>query len=205
MRKRTYYLFKEILPNFLLSILFILLFDVLNYKVEVVKSIYVLYFALLFTGLNYIMSNIINLIQVRVFKKMSITDILYNKGNRILYLFLLFKIINITITLVLFYFVGRYFSKYIVISSFFISLLIGFIIEILKIILNKVFKFDKIIMLGTNQKEINKEVDNLLDEIIKYEDDNLNEEDKKKKISNDLEKIIKKINSPKENDDQEDQ
>jgi hypothetical protein len=50
MNKKTYYLFKEIIPNFLLSILFILLFDVLNYDVEITKSIYVIYFAGLFTS-----------------------------------------------------------------------------------------------------------------------------------------------------------
>ena len=50
MNKKVYSLFKETIPNFLLSILLILLFDVFNYKVEVFKSIYVIYFAIWFYG-----------------------------------------------------------------------------------------------------------------------------------------------------------
>ena len=93
MKKKVYSLFKETIPNFLLSILLILLFDVFNYKVEVFKSIYVIYFAIWFTLLTGFLNGIVNFIQIIQVRKISISDIITNKSNKVIKFLLFFKII----------------------------------------------------------------------------------------------------------------
>ena len=49
MKKANYLLLKYLIPDFLLTVLFILLFSVLNFNIEIIKSSYVLLFSLIHT------------------------------------------------------------------------------------------------------------------------------------------------------------
>ena len=136
MNKKVYSLFKETIPNFLLSILLILLFDVFNYKVEVFKSIYVIYFAIWFTLLTGFLNGIVNFIQIIQVRKISISDIITNKSNKVIKFLLFFKILKMISTIIAFSIISSLYKEKIFINNIFIAILIGFIIEILKIILN---------------------------------------------------------------------
>lgn len=172
MKKRTYFLFKEIIPNFLLSIFFILLFDVLNFGVEIAHSKYVFFVSLYFTFFIYFVFNIINIFQVRMFKKYSIQDILYDKKNKVLISLLMFKLLNIISSIGIYLLVSIRYSENIVYQSLLIPLIIGFCIEIIKIVLNRVFKFDKIITLNQSSEELDEKIENMLKDMM---DDNPND------------------------------
>ena len=172
MKKRTYFLFKEIIPNFLLSIFFILLFDVLNFGVEIAHSKYVIFVSFYFTLFIYFVFNIINIFQVRMFKKYSIQDILYDKKNKVLISLLTFKLLNIISSIGIYLLASIRYSENIVYQSLLIPLIIGFCIEIIKIVLNRVFKFDKIITLNQSSEELDEKIENMLKDMM---DDNPND------------------------------
>jgi len=172
MKKIIYFLFKEIIPNFLLSIFFILLFDVLNFGVEIAHSKYVFFVSLYFTFFIYFVFNIINIFQVRMFKKYSIQDILYDKKNKVLISLLTFKLLNIISSIGIYLLASIRYSENIVYQSLLIPLIIGFCIEIIKIVLNRVFKFDKIITLNQSQEELNEKIEDMLKDMM---DDNPND------------------------------
>ena len=205
MNKKVYSLFKETIPNFLLSILLILLFDVFNYKVEVFKSIYVIYFAIWFTLLTGFLNGIVNFIQILKVRKISISDIITNKSNKVIKFLLFFKILKMISTIIAFSIISLLYKETIFINNIFIAILIGFIIEILKIILNIIFRFDKIITLNTDSSPINEKLDDLIEDILKEEDKNkrINLNEKNKKGSQDFDKLTKRTTDPIEKDEEE--
>ena len=83
--------------------------------------------------------------------------------------------------------------------------MIGFIIEILKIILNIIFRFDKIITLNTDSSPIDEKLDDLIEDILKEEDKNkrINLNEKNKKGSQDFDKLTKRTPDPIEKDEEE--
>jgi len=204
MKKRTYYIFKEILPNFLLSILFILLFDVLNFKVEITNSTYVFYFSIFYTLSLYIFNGIISVIQFSWIKKISISDLIYNKDWNLFHFFIIFKLIKILFSISIFYLWSVYYNERIIMTAFYIPIIIGISIEILKLLLNKVLKFDKIIMQSFDQKEIDEELDNLINSIIQNVDFQKEEKkEKSNKSKTSIEKIMKRTHDPIEKDEDE--
>lgn len=205
MNKKVYSLFKETIPNFLLSILLILLFDVFNYKVEVFKSIYVIYFAIWFTLLTGFLNGIVNFIQIIQVRKISISDIITNKSNKVIKFLLFFKILKMISTIIAFSIISSLYNEKIFINNIFIAILIGFIIEILKIILNIIFRFDKIITLNTDSSPIDEKLDDLIEDILKEEDKNkrINLNEKNKKGSQDFDKLTKRTPDPIEKDEEE--
>lgn len=205
MNKKTYYLFKEILPNFLLTILFILLFDVLNYKTDITNSKYVIYFAFLFTLLNYILNIIINIFQVKRISRISISEFILNESHKILYILFFFKLIKMLTTILLFILISLYYNENIVFDSIFIPISIGFVLEILKIILNNIFKFDKIIMLNENRTEFKEDLDELIEDLLKEEDmtKKIHSQEKQRKTSANLEKFMKQTHDPIEKEEDE--
>lgn len=205
MNKKVYSLFKETIPNFLLSILLILLFDVFNYKVEVFKSIYVIYFAIWFTLLTGFLNGIVNFIQIIQVRKISISDIITNKSNKVIKFLLFFKILKMISTIIAFSIISSLYKEKIFINNIFIAILIGFIIEILKIILNIIFRFDKIITLNTDSSPIDEKLDDLIEDILKEEDKNkrINLNEKNKKGSQDFDKLTKRTPDPIEKDEEE--
>lgn len=205
MNKKVYSLFKETIPNFLLSILLILLFDVFNYKVEVFKSIYVIYFAIWFTLLTGFLNGIVNFIQILKVRKISISDIITNKSNKVIKFLLFFKILKMISTIIAFSIISSLYKEKIFINNIFIAILIGFIIEILKIILNIIFRFDKIITLNTDSSPIDEKLDDLIEDILKEEDKNkrINLNEKNKKGAQDFDKLTKRTPDPIEKDEEE--
>ena len=205
MNKKVYSLFKETIPNFLLSILLILLFDVFNYKVEVFKSIYVIYFAIWFTLLTGFLNGIVNFIQIIQVRKISISDIITNKSNKVIKFLLFFKILKMISTIIAFSIISSLYKEKIFINNIFIAILIGFIIEILKIILNIIFRFDKIITLNTDSSPIDEKLDDLIEDILKEEDKNkrINLNEKNKKGAQDFDKLTKRTPDPIEKDEEE--
>lgn len=205
MNKKVYSLFKETIPNFLLSILLILLFDVFNYKVEVFKSIYLIYFAIWFTLLTGFLNGIVNFIQIIQVRKISISDIITNKSNKVIKFLLFFKILKMISTIIAFSIISSLYNEKIFINNIFIAILIGFIIEILKIILNIIFRFDKIITLNTDSSPIDEKLDDLIEDILKEEDKNkrINLNEKNKKGSQDFDKLTKRTPDPIEKDEEE--
>lgn len=205
MNKKVYSLFKETIPNFLLSILLILLFDVFNYKVEVFKSIYVIYFAIWFTLLTGFLNGIVNFIQILKVRKISISDIITNKSNKVIKFLLFFKILKMISTIIAFSIISSLYKETIFINNIFIAILIGFIIEILKIILNIIFRFDKIITLNTDSSPIDEKLDDLIEDILKEEDKNkrINLNEKNKKGAQDFDKLTKRTPDPIEKDEEE--
>ena len=205
MNKKVYSLFKETIPNFLLSILLILLFDVFNYKVEVFKSIYVIYFAIWFTLLTGFLNGIVNFIQILKVRKISISDIITNKSNKVIKFLLFFKILKMISTIIAFSIISSLYNEKIFINNIFIAILIGFIIEILKIILNIIFRFDKIITLNTDSSPIDEKLDDLIEDILKEEDKNkrINLNEKNKKGAQDFDKLTKRTPDPIEKDEEE--
>lgn len=205
MNKKAYYLFKEILPNFLLTILFILLFDVLNYRTDITNSKYVIYFAFFFTLFNYLINLIINVFQVKRISRIPISEVILNESHKILYIFFVFKLIKMLTTISLFALLSMYYKENIVFESIFTPILIGSIIEILKIILNNIFKFDKIIMLNENRKEFKDDLDELIEDLLKEEDmtKKIHSQEKQRKTSANLEKFMKQTHDPIEKEEDE--
>ena len=203
--KKIYYLYKEILPNFLFSILFILLFDVLNYNLDITNSRYVIYYALLFTILNYILTFIVSIFELRKIRTIPISEVILKDSNKLVLIFLSFKIIKVLVTISSFVLIGLYYDEYIVFNTLFIPIIIGFIIEILKIILNIIFKFDKIIMLNEDRSEFNEDLEELIENILKEEDvtNKLHSQEKTRKTSADLEKVMKQTPDPIEKEEEE--
>ena len=201
MQKTTYYLLKVILPDLLFTILLILLFDILNFNVEIIESKYVILFALSFTVLNYISKRMFDLIQIHYMKKISLTEML--KNNKMMIVFPIISILLNIFSIIYFVFCSMIYSEHIMFSDIYITLIIAISVVILKIILNKVMNFDRIIINSGLQKDIDEKYNTMLEEILNEEEINKIEDPKEKdeEIKRRLEEVFKQILEEKKDDD----
>lgn len=198
MRRQLYYLYKVILSDFLFSMLFILLFSLLNFNVEVFNSFYVLLFGATFAILDYFFVFANDFIQSRIIKRMSYKQIIVDDKNEFLKTILLFKLVSFGLMILALFITSKLFFKFIIIKNFFIILLLVVIISFLRIVLNKIVKFDTILF-STKQKDIQKKLDKLLEELNKRENEDEDSQINHETLHEEIQKIINDL----EKDDEE--
>ena len=205
MKKSTYYFFKIILPDFLLTILFLLLFDILNFKIDIINSSFVWKFAITFTFFDYVINELLNYIQLLTIKKMSVSDILFTKKNKVMYYLLFFKIIGFLISIGLLYITSVIYNNFIVFEKIYIYFVFALILAITKLLLNQVINLEKMIM-GTSQKELDKNMEDLFQKMMDSDELNnsLTDEEKEEKINKGIEELIEKISKNKNPEDRDD-
>ena len=193
MRKETYYLFKVVLPDLLLSIMFILLFNIIGFKVNIIDSKYVIFFALVFTFIDYTVRRLFDLYQISILKKIPLQDVLNSK--KLVYLLPILLVLSNLLSIGAIYISKLLFSEYIIFEAFYSWLILALLIIIFKIVLNKLFNFDKI-MLNTNiQKNIDDKYSDLINNVLNEEEINKIEDpkEKEKEISKRLEEIFNQM------------
>ena len=209
MRKRTYYLFKVILPDLLLTIMFILLLNVLGLSVNIIDSKYVIFFALVFTSIDYIIKRLFDLYQISVLKKITLQDMLSSK--KIMYMVSFLVVLTNLFTIGAIYITKLLFNKFIVFEVFYAWLSLALLIIVFKIVLNKLFNFDKILLNTNIQKDIDDKYSNLIDNILNEEEISKIEDpkEKEKEVAKRLEEIFSQMikdknkNKEKEENDEE--
>ena len=193
MRKQMYYFLKVILSDFLFSMLFILLFSLLNFKVEIFNRAYVILFGFIFCMLDYIFIRILDFIQAKIVRKMTYKQILVDKPDAFIKILLTFKLISLGLMIVSLFISKWFVLGFIDIKNGYIIVIISIIIGILRIVLNKLLKFDTI-LINANQQKVQEKLDKMLEEINKKSLDEsngqkLNEEE----FREELQKIIKEL------------
>ena len=193
MRKQIYYFYKVILSDFLFSMLFILLFSLLNFKVEIFNRAYVILFGFIFCMLDYIFIRILDFIQAKIVRKMTYKQILVDKPDAFIKILLTFKLISLGLMIVSLFISKWFVLGFIDIKNAYIIVIISIIIGILRIVLNKLLKFDTI-LINANQQKVQEKLDKMLEEINKKSLDEsngqkLNEEE----FREELQKIIKEL------------
>ena len=193
MRKQMYYFLKVILSDFLFSMLFILLFSLLNFKVEIFNRAYVILFGFIFCMLDYIFIRILDFIQAKIVRKMTYKQILVDKPDAFIKILLTFKLISLGLMIVSLFISKWFVLGFIDIKNGYIIVIISIIIGILRILLNKLLKFDTI-LINANQQKVQEKLDKMLEEINKKSLDEsngqkLNEEE----FREELQKIIKEL------------
>lgn len=160
--REKWYLFKSILPDTLLLILFILSFGLLGFNVVINSSFPIIIMALIFSDLNLLITKKVDSFQSKYIFKKTFKEGKIKSDFQLLTVIGIFKIIRITLNSLLIWLIHLFFIRSIEINAFYIYLIIGAGIEILKTLLNLVFKFDKIIY------EAN--LNNMRDELVKMSD-----------------------------------
>ena len=160
--REKWYLFKSILPDTLLLILFILSFGLLGFNVVINSSFPIIIMALIFSDLNLLITKKVDSIQSKYIFKKTFKEGKIKSDIQLLTVIGIFKIIRITLNSLLIWLIHLFFIRSIEINAFYIYIIIGAGIEILKTLLNLVFKFDKIIY------EAN--LNNMRDELVKMSD-----------------------------------
>ena len=193
MRKQMYYFLKVILSDFLFSMLLILLFSLLNFKVEIFNRAYVILFGFIFCILDYIFIRILDFIQAKIVRKMTYKQILVDKPDAFIKILLTFKLISLGLMIVSLFISKWFVLGFIDIKNGYIIVIISIIIGILRIVLNKLLKFDTI-LINANQQKVQEKLDKMLEEINKKSLDEsngqkLNEEE----FREELQKIIKEL------------
>lgn len=207
MRKETYYFFKVVLPDFLLTIMFILLLNVLGLGVNIINSIYVIFFALVFTLIDYLIKRLFDLYQISVLKKIPLQDVLNSKKT--MYLLSVLIVLSNAMTIGAIYITKLFFNEFIVFEVFYAWLSLALLIIVFKMVLNKLFNFDKILLNTNIQKDIDDKYSDMLnsilneDEIKKIEDPKEREEEISKRLEEIFTQMIRDKNKDKEEKDDE--
>ena len=207
MRKETYYFFKVVLPDFLLTIMFILLLNILGLGVNIINSIYVVFFALVFTLIDYLIKRLFDLYQISILKKIPLQDVLSSKKT--MYLLSIFIVLSNAMTIGAIYIAKLLFNEFIVFEVFYAWLSLALLIIVFKMVLNKLFNFDKILLNTNIQKDIDDKYSDMLnsilneDEIKKIEDPKEREEEISKRLEEIFTQMMKDKNKDKEEKDDE--
>ena len=193
MRKQMYYFLKVILSDFLFSMLFILLFSLLNFKVEIFNRAYVILFGFIFCILDYIFIRILDFIQAKIVRKMTYKQILVDKPDAFIKILLSFKLISLGLMIVSLFISKWFVLGFINIKNGYIIIIISIIIGILRILLNKLLKFDTI-LINANQQKVQEKLDKMLEEINKKSLDESNDQKlSEEEFREELQKIIKEL------------
>ena len=193
MRKQIYYFYKVILSDFLFSKLFILLFSLLNFKVEIFNRAYVILFGFIFCMLDYIFIRILDFIQAKIVRKMTYKQILVDKPDAFIKILLSFKLISLGLMIVSLFISKWFVLGFIDIKNGYIIVIISIIIGILRILLNKLLKFDTI-LINANQQKVQEKLDKMLEEINKKSLDESNDQKlSEEEFREELQKIIKEL------------
>ena len=193
MRKQMYYFLKVILSDFLFSMLFILLFSLLNFKVEIFNRAYVILFGFIFCMLDYIFIRILDFIQAKIVRKMTYKQILVDKPDAFIKILLSFKLISLGLMIVSLFISKWFVLGFINIKNGYIIIIISIIIGILRILLNKLLKFDTI-LINANQQKVQEKLDKMLEEINKKSLDESNDQKlSEEEFREELQKIIKEL------------
>lgn len=143
--REKWYLFKSILPDTLLLILFILSFGLLEFNVIIHTSFPVIIFGLIYSDLNLVITKKIDSYQSKYIFNKTFKEGKIKSDRQLVFVIGFFKLIRIIISSSLIWVIHLLFSRSIEIKTIYMYLIIGAGIEILKTLLNLVFKFDKII------------------------------------------------------------
>ena len=160
--REKWYLFKSILPDTLLLILFILSFGLLGFNVVINNSFPIIIMAFIFSDLNLLITKKVDTTQSKYIFKKTFKEGKIKSDFQLLIVIGFFKIIRIILNFLLIWLIHLFFVRSIEINAFYIYIIIGAGIEIIKTLLNLVFKFDKIIY------EAN--LTNMRDELVKMSD-----------------------------------
>ena len=160
--REKWYLFKSILPDTLLLILFILSFALFGFNVVINNSFPIIIMAFIFSDLNLLITKKVDTTQSKYIFKKTFKEGKIKSDFQLLIVIGFFKIIRIILSSLLIWLIHLFFIKSIEINAFYIYIILGACIEIMKILLNLVFKFDKIIY------EAN--LTNMRDELVKMSD-----------------------------------
>ena len=201
MRKQIYYLFKVVLPDFLFSMLFLLLFSLINFKVQILDSIYVICFGVIYTFLNYTCIEVLDYFQGKILRKMSYKELMTDNQNKVVKLIILFKLLAFGLMILSLFLTYQIVKAYIVIEKFYILLIIAIIIGILRFILNKTLKFDTI-LISANQEQVKEKLEKLIEELNQKAQTESNEENvgiDEEKIHQELQKIMKELEEENKN------
>lgn len=189
MKKKLYYFYNLILPDSLILVLLTLLFYLLNFKIEIVNSLYVIFFGVCFSLLHFVFIMVLNKVQVNMLKKMSIKDLMLDKNNKLIIIMLLFKVISIVLMFLSMYIAHLFFKDYIIINEFYILIIFVVIVEIIRFLLNKMLKFDTI-LIGDDQVKFDK----IFEELNKVIDSNeIDDKIEEEKIQQSLEKMFEEL------------
>lgn len=193
MRKQIYYFYKVILSDFLFSMLLILLFSLLNCKVEIFNRAYVILFGFIFCILDYIFIRILDFIQAKIVRKMTYKQIMVDKPDAFIKILLSFKLISLGLMIVSLFISKWFVLGFINIKNGYIIIIISIIIGILRILLNKLLKFDTI-LINANQQKVQEKLDKMLEEINKKSLDESNDQKlSEEEFREELQKIIKEL------------
>ncbi len=128
-----YYFFKFILPDILFTVLFLLLFAILKFDVEIYLSKGVIYFAVLFAFSDYILRSTFSGIEMLVFKTYTIKKMSRQEKFSII-IYPILRVAYLLLAAGLFILLLGIFKDYFYINSFYISLLIAGLILIIRTI-----------------------------------------------------------------------
>lgn len=160
--REKWYLYKSILPDTLLLILFILLFGLLEFNIIINASFSIIIFAFIFSDLNLFITRKIDITQSKYIFNKTFKEGKIKTDMQIIVVIGMFKVVRAILNSLLIWLIHFFFAKSIEITGFYIYFIMGAGIEILKTLLNLTFKFDRIIY------EAN--LSNMRDELMKISD-----------------------------------
>ena len=163
--REKWYLFKSILPDTLLLILFILLFGLLNFNVVINNSVVVIFMGLIFSDLSFMITKKIDAFQSKYVFTKTFKEGKIKNDYQLIFVIIAFKAFRILVSSLLIWVISLFFTRSVEIKALYMFLILGASIEILKTILNFLFKFDKILY-DANLKRINEELVKMSDEVI---------------------------------------